>query len=330
MTRHDGWWLKATLCAALAMCAGVATADPTPVDTVPRIGFVSPIAPGPRDQAFLRGLREQGYEPGSGLTVEMRFAEGHPERLPGLIDELVRLNVNVLAVGATIGAKAAKRATTTIPIVFAGSSDPVAGGLVKNLARPEGNITGFSLAYGGEFAGKWLELLKLALPDASHFAVLWSSSNAAARQFVTGIEDAARTLKVRVDVHHAANPAELDQALTAIGRSAARGLIVTPSPFAASSQARLVQYTASRRLPAIYFVEDFVEAGGFMSYGPSISDTYRQAASYVARILKGAKPADLPVVQPTRFELAINLKTARAIGIRFPEDILLRADKVIE
>lgn len=299
-------------------------------EEIPRIGFVSPTSPGPRNVAFLRGLEDLGYVEGRNISVVMRFAAGRPEQLPGLIDELIQRKVDVLVVGATIGAKAAKRATTTIPIVFAGSSDPVAGEIVTNLARPGGNITGFSLAYGGGFAGKWLELLQQVNPNVSHFAVLWSSSNVAARQFVAEIEAAARILRVRVDAHHAANLSELDAALVTIGNSGAKGLIVTPSPFAATNQARLLKFAESRKLPAIYFVEDFVEAGGLMSYGPSITDTYRRAASYVDKILEGAKAGDLPVEQPTKFGLAINLNTARALGLDIPPSILHRADRVIE
>jgi len=304
--------------------------ESTRPDNIPLVGFVSPTAPGPRDEAFRRGLQDLHYVEGQDISIEMRFAAGHPERLASLIDELIRLKVDVLVAGATIGAKAAKRATSTIPIVFAGSSDPIAGGIVSNLAHPEGNITGISLAYGGEFAGKWLELLKQVDPGATNFAALWSSSNSAATQFVRELEAAAKVLGVRVAAHHASNLAELDEAFAVIRHSNARGLIVTPSPFAATNRLKMVKFAASRKLPAIYFVEDFVKAGGLMSYGPSIADTYRRAARYVDRILKGAKPSSLPVERPTKFELAINLKTARALGVTFPQPILTRADKVIE
>ncbi|TAK51102.1 MAG: ABC transporter substrate-binding protein [Betaproteobacteria bacterium] len=295
-----------------------------------RIGFVSPTRPGQRNEAFLQGLREHGYVDGRDIVVEMRFADGRPERLPGLVQELLRLDIDVLVVGATIGARAAKKATSAVPIVFAGSSDPVAGGIVTNLARPGGNITGFSTAYGDGFAGKWLELLKEAVPSVSSVAVLWSSSNAAASRFVTELQAAARELQVNVGVYHAANLAELDKALAAIGGSGAQGLIVTPSPFAATQRDRLVEFAASKRLPAVYFVENFPDAGGLMSYGPSIADTYRRAASHVDKILKGARPGDLPVEQPTRFQLVVNLRTAQALGLTVPRVLLLRADRVID
>jgi putative ABC transport system substrate-binding protein len=299
-------------------------------DRIYRIGFVSPTPPGRRNEAFLQGLRELGYVEGHDLHIEMRFAEGRSDRLPALVEELIRLKVDVLVVGATIGARAARKATTTIPIVFAGSSDPVAGGVVANLARPEGNITGISLAYGDGFAGKWVELLREAAPGVSHVAAVWSSSNAAAARFVQELQVAARMLKVRLDVHHATNLRELDAAFVAIGSSGAQGLVVTPSPFAATNLDKLVQFAASTRLPAMYFVEDFADAGGLMSYGPSIADAYRRAATHVDRILKGAKPGDLPVEQPTKFELIVNLKTAKTLGLSIPGSILLRADRVIE
>lgn len=299
-------------------------------ERVYRIGFVSPTSPGARNIAFLHGLRDLGYVEGQNISVELRFAEGQPERIPGLLDELIRLKVDVLVVGATIGASAAKKATATIPIVFAGSSDPVAGGIVAILARPGGNITGVSLAYGDGFAGKWLELLKEAAPNVSHFAALWSSSNAAAAKFVKELQVAARVLNASLDVHQAANLPELDDALAAIGRSGARSLIVTPSPFAATQRDKLVQFAASTGLPAMYFADDFADAGGLMSYGPSIDDAYRRAAVYVDKILKGAKPGDLAVEQPTRFELTINLRTARALKLKIPQSVLLRADRIIE
>jgi putative ABC transport system substrate-binding protein len=312
------------------LIASARAAEARPAAKIHRVGFVSPTAPGARDEAFVNGLRELGYVDGRNVRLVMRFAEGRPERIAGLVDELVRLEVDVMVVGATIGARAAKSATASIPIVFAGSSDPVAGGIVRNLARPEGNVTGTSLAVGEAFAGKWLELLEEAIPNLGHAAVLWSSSNPAARRFVDEIRNAARKLHVTVDVHHAATAAELDVALAAIAGSGARGLVVTPSPFAAASQERLVSFAADRRLPAIYFAEDFAIAGGFMSYGPSIAEAYARAAGYVDRILRlGARPADLPVGQPERFELVVNAATARALGLTVPHTILLRA-RVIE
>jgi putative ABC transport system substrate-binding protein len=296
----------------------------------PKIGFVSSTAPGVRSEAFLQGLREQGYVDGRNVHVELRFADGRPDRFSVLVEELLRLNVDVLVVGSTLGARAAMKATTHVPIVFAGASDPVAGGVVANLARPGGNITGFSLAFGDGLAGKWLELLKETVPGVTHAAVLWSPSNPAASNYVREVEAAARKSNLRLDVHQAADDPQLDAALEAIGRSGARGLVFIPSPFAVRNQDRLVQFAAARRMPAIYFAEEFVEAGGLMSYGPSYADAYRKAAGYVVRILEGTKPGDLPVQQPTKFDLVVNLKTARTLGLEVPRAVLVRADRVIE
>jgi putative ABC transport system substrate-binding protein len=318
------------LVAGGALLVAPAAAEAQRAERVYLIGFVSPTSPGARNVAFMHGLRELGYVEGQNVRIEMRFAEGQPERLPGLLDELIRLKVDMLVVGATIGARAAKSATTTIPIVFAGSSDPVAGGIVSNLARPGGNITGISLAYGDGFAGKWLELLKEAAPNVSHFAALWSSSNEAAAKFVKELQVAARVLSARLDVYQAANLPELDDALATIGRSSARGLIVTPSPFAATQRDKLVQFAARAALPAMYFADDFADAGGLMSYGPSIDDAYRRAAAYVDKILKGANPGELSVEQPTRLVLTVNLRTARTLGLKTPQSVLLRAARIIE
>lgn len=310
--------------------AGPRTLLGQPAQRVHRVGLVSPTSPGARSEAFLAGMKALGYTEGHNVRIEMRFADGQADLLPGLVAEVLQQKVDVLVVGATIGARAAKNASSTIPIVFAGSSDPVAGGIVSNLARPEGNITGFSLAFGDGFAGKWLELLKEVSPRVTQFAALWSSSNPAAARFVKELQTMARTLNVRLDAHRASSLPELDASLAAIASSTARGLIVMPSPFAVSKKETLVQFAADRRLPAIYFAEDFAVAGGLMAYGPSVTDSYRRAAMHVDKILKGAKPADLPVEQPTRFELVINLKTAKALGLTIPQALLLRADEVIQ
>ena len=230
----------------LSVAAAPLVAKAQQVGRVYQIGFVSPTSAGPRNVAFVQGLRELGYVEGRNVTIAMRFAEGEAERFPGLVEEVIRLKVDVLVVGSTIGASNDKKATSTIPIVFAGSSDPVAGGIVANLARPGGNITGVSLAYGGSFAGKWLELLKAAAPNVSHFAALWSSSSGAAASFVTELRGASRALKVKLDVHNATNLLELDEAFATISSGDARGLIVTPSPFASTNRDKLVQFAASK------------------------------------------------------------------------------------
>lgn len=315
---------------AVAQIGAAHAADVQRSERQYRIGFVSPTGPGSRDDAFVRELHRLGLVDGRNVRIEKRFADGRPERIPAFVDELIGLKVDVLVVGATVGARAARQATTTIPVVFAGSSDPVAGGILTNLARPEGNLTGTSLAVGERFAGKWLELLREAAPHVARVAVLWSASNPAAARFVAELEAAAGRLGVTLDVHQAANAAELERALASIAGSKAQGLIVTPSPFAAASQNRLVAFAASARLPAVYFTEDFPAAGGLMSYGPSIAEAYERAAGYVDRILRtGAKPADLPVRQPERIELVVNRSAAKALGLGLPDSILLRA-RVVE
>ncbi len=317
--------------AAVLLVAGSVTALAQPAPRVYRIGFVSPTSSGPTIDAFRQGLRELGYVEGQNVIVEARFAEGWSERLPELVAEVLRLKVDVLVVGSTLGALAAKRATTTVPIVFAGLIDPVATGIVASLARPGGNITGATFGIGGAgFSGKWVEVLKKAAPDVSHVAALLNPANPASAPLVSEMQTAARALNVRLDVLDAGNPTKLDRAFAAIGTSGARGVIVSNEPFFFANRAKLVQFAASKRLPAIYFTRDFVDAGGLMSYGSSVADSYRRAARYVDKILKGAKPADLPIEQPTKFELVINLKTARALRLTIPQPLLVRADQVIE
>jgi putative ABC transport system substrate-binding protein len=272
-----------------------------------------------------------GYVEGKNVIVEARFAQGRSERLPELIAEVLRLRIDALVAGSGLGALAAKRATKTVPIVFAGVSDPVALGIVASLARPGGNITGATFGIGGtDFGGKWVELLKGAIPDVSHVAVLWNSTSLSTAALLPGIQSAARTLNVKLDLLDAGNRTKLDRAFAAIGASGARGIIATPDPFFNVNRARLIQFAARTRLPAVYYSSFYAEAGGLMAYGSSLEDSYRRAATYVDKILKGAKPGDLPIEQPTKFELVINLKTAKALGITIPQSVLLRADRVIE
>jgi len=320
----------ATVAAALLLAASVAV-QAQQAARVYRIGFVSPTSPGPTIHAFGRALRGLGYVEGQNVIVEPRFAEGRSDRLAELIAEVIRLKVDVLVVGSTLGALAAKRATTTVPIVFAGLIDQVGPGIVASLARPGGNITGVTFGIGGAgFAGKWVELLKEAGPDVSHVAALWNSANPASAPLVREMQAAARTLNVRLDALDAGNLTKLDRAFAVISTSGARGVIVTADPFFHANRAQIVQFVARKRLLAVYFTKDFVDAGGLMAYGSSIADSYRRAATYVDKILKGAKAADLPIDQPTRFELVINLKTARALRLTIPQSLLLRADQVIE
>ena len=319
--------------AAVLLLADAAQAQQTA--RVYRIGSVYQTPPSTAkvafSDAFRQRLRELGFVEGKNLIVEERSAEGRPERLPELVAEVLRLKVDVLVVGSTAGALAAKRATTTVPIVFAGVLDPLGGGIVTSLARPGGNITGVTWGAGGPaFAGKWVQLLKEAVPSLSHFAVLSNSANLANAPFVPEIQAAARTLKMKIDVLDARNATDLDRALATIGASGVQGIIVLPDPIFLPNRFKLLQFAASKRLPAVYSIKMFADAGGLMSYGGSLEDSWRGAATYVDKILKGAKPADLPIEQPTRYELVINLKAARALGLTIPQSLLLRADHVIE
>ena len=298
-----------------------------------RIGYVTPSSRSadPSFAAFRQGLSELGYVEGKNVIVEARFAEGRIDRVPDLVAELIGLKVDVLLAGSPVSAVAAKKASTNVPIVFAGVGDPVASGIVASLARPGGNVTGVASGAGvASFGGKWLELLSEAVPGISQVAVLANRSNPTNSPFLKGIEAAARTMKVKLDILDAGNATDLDRALAAIGASKAQGMIVTSDPFLYNTRSTLVQFAASKRLPAVYFFKPFADAGGLMSYGASLEGSYRRAAAYVDKILKGAKPADLPVEQPTKFELVINLKTAKTLGIRIPQSILIRADSVIE
>jgi putative ABC transport system substrate-binding protein len=300
-------------------------------EKVYRIGFVGSASAGSPLDAFRQALGALGYVEGKNVVVEARFAEGRPERLPELVTHMLRQNVDVLVVGSTPGALAAKKATTTIPIVFASLFDPVGAGIVASLARPGGNITGAAIGVGGSgLGGKWVELLKELVPGIFHIAVLWNPANPASAASVGEIQAAARAMKVRLDVLDAANTTTLDRAFTAIGASGAQALIVTNDPFFTPNRARLVQFAASKRLPAMYYFKSFADEGGLMVYGASVEDSYRRAATYVDKILKGAKPAELPVEQPTKFELVINLKTAKALGLTIPRSVLVRADEIIQ
>jgi putative ABC transport system substrate-binding protein len=268
---------------------------------------------------------------GQSVIVEQRFAQGRSERLPELVDELIKRKVDVLVVGSSLGALAAKRATTTVPIVFAGLIDPVAPGIVTSLARPGGNITGATFGIGGAgVAGKYVELLREAAPGTAYIAALWNSVSPHSAPLVREMQNAARALHVRLEEHDAGTATKLEAALAAIGRSGARGLIVSNDPFFFVQRGKLVQFAKGKRLPALYFAKEFVEAGGLMSYGPSLADSYRRAAKYVDKILKGEKPADLPIDQPTRFELVINRATARDFKLTIPPSLLARADEIIE
>jgi putative ABC transport system substrate-binding protein len=303
---------------------------------VARIGYLTGtnLAANPHlHEAFRQGLRDLAYVEGRNLVIEYRDAEGKPERLPALAAELVALKVDVIVTGGgTPTALAAKQATRTLPIVFAFAADPVTSGLVTSLARPGGNITGLSILTT-ELVGKCLELLKQAVPGVSRVAVLWSPGALGERtekDMLKGADVAGRALGVRLQFVEARGPADFDRAFADMTKARTGALTVLPSAMFVNERRRLVDLAAKNRLPAVYPWREFVDAGGLMSYGPNVADLFRRAATYVDKILKGAKPADLPVEQPTKFELVINLKTAKALGLTIPPSLLGRADEIIQ
>ena len=299
---------------------------------VPRIGFLS--ARPPTDNpyfidSFRQGLRELGYVEGQNIAIEYRFAAGRPERLPALAAELVRLKVDVIVTGGPPAPEAAKQATGTIPIVFAVAADPVAVGLVASLARPGRNITGLA-SISPELIGKQLELLKEVVPNISRVAVLQNPSNDSHPHTLRQAEGAARGLGVQLQIVQARTPPEIDAAFAAMRSQRAGGILVLRDPLFLTQRTQIAALAAKTRLPAVYGFREEAEAGGLMAYGASVPFMYRHAAIYVDKILKGAKPADLPVEQPTKFELVINLKTAKALGLTIPSSLLQRADEVIQ
>jgi putative ABC transport system substrate-binding protein len=300
---------------------------------VPRIGFLA-LNPGANPhlrEAFLQGLRDLGYVEGRNVVIEYRSAEGKLERLRALAAELVALKVDVIVTGGgTPTALAAKEATRTLPIVFTSATDPVTDGLVTSLAHPGGNVTGLS-NLAPELVGKCLEQLKEAVPQVSLVAVLWQPGAVGGRtDMLKPAEVAARALGVRVQFVEARGPADFDRAFSDMTRARAGALAVLGSAIFNSERRRLVDLAAKHRLPTVYTSRDFVDAGGLMTYGVNLADLFRRAAAYVDKTLKGTKPGDLPVEQPTKFELMINLKTAKALGLTIPPSLLQRADEVIE
>ena len=301
----------------------------------PVIGFLVLGRPEPAnrfDAMFRQGLRETGYVEGENVKFENRFAEGKPERLPALAAELVGLKVDVIvAAGGTRGALAAKQTTTTIPIVFVGVGDPVAEGLVTTLARPGGNITGFS-AIGPELIGKWLELLKEAVPGVTLIALLLNpdAEPHAKEARLKEADAAARALGVRLEVFEARGPEDFEGVFSHIADAHAGALVVQTTPVFNFEHKRLMELAAKYRLPTVFTWPYYAAAGGLMSYGPDVADIDRRAGIYVGKILKGIKPADLPVEQPTKFKLVINLKTAKLLSLTLPPSLLGRADELIE
>jgi putative ABC transport system substrate-binding protein len=280
-------------------------------------------------EGFRQGLRELGWVESQNIAIAYRWAEGRYDQLPDLAVELVRLKVDVIVTAGTAGSLAAKQATKTIPIVMVSVGDPVGSGLVASLARPGGNITGTAFM-STEVKPKLLDLLKQAVPGATRVAVLWKPTNPSHGLALRTVEVVAQSLRVQLQLLEAEGPDEFDRAFAAMTRERAEALIVLLDTVFREQRTRIVDLAAKSRLPAIYEGREFVDAGGLMAYGPSVPDLFRRAATYVDKILKGAKPADLPVEQPTKFELFINLKTAKALGLTIPQTILIRADEVIQ
>jgi len=318
------------LCAILlVLCGSVAAQQPT---KIPRIGYLitsSPSAIAPRMDAFQQGLRELGYVEGKNIVIERRHGEGKLERLPGLAAELVRLNVDVLVTSGPTATRPAKEATSTIPIVMTFDDDPVGSGFVASLARPGGNITGLS-TLAPEISGKQLELLKEIIPRLFRVAVFGTSTRQGTAQALKEMELAAGAFAVKLQYLDIEDPKDTATAFRAASKGRADALLVLQSPVFNSQRAQIADLAQKNRLPAAYPRQEFVEDGGLMSYGASISDLDRRAATYVDKILKGAKPADLPVEQPIKFEFIINLKAAKQIGLTIPPNVLARADKVIK
>jgi putative ABC transport system substrate-binding protein len=280
-------------------------------------------------EALRGGLRDLGYVEGKNIVIECRGAEGKYDRLLDLATDLVRLKVDVLVTSGTAATQAAMQATTTIPIVMVGTGDPLRSGLVASLARPGGNVTGLT-QLGAEVAGKRLQILKDTVPNVSRVAFLWSRANASHIPYLNDLQAAARGLRLTLQSVEVQELHEFESVFAGMMRERPDALIVTADATHQRRQAWIVDFAAKRRLPTMYQLKEYVEAGGLMSYGTSIADHYRRAATYVDKVLKGAKPADLPVEQPTKFELVINLKTAKALGLTIPQTILHQADQVIQ
>jgi putative tryptophan/tyrosine transport system substrate-binding protein len=319
-----------TLSLILASFAGEAQ---TP-GKVPRVGYLHPGSPSDplrqrRLEAFRQGLRDLGYVEGQNIAIESRWAEGQYDRYPALAADLVRLKVEVIVAVTGAATQAAQQATRTIPIVMSAVADPVGSGLVASLARPGGNVTGLT-GMSPDLVGKQLQLLKQVVPEVSRVALLRHPDNLASQALLREAEAAARILGLRLQILEARNPQEIDSALTAMTRERAGALLIIPDALFGNQRRQIAELAIKGRLPSLFNIGEYAEAGGLMVYGPNFLDSERRAATYVHKILQGARPADLPVEQPAKFELVINLKTAKAIGLTIPPSVLGRADQLIE
>ena len=324
----------ATAVVLLLLSAFLNTAAAQPPEKVPRVGYLlGGSHSDPQRQrlleAFRQGLRELGYVEGQNIAIESRWAEGKDDRFPALAADLVRSKVDVIVAGSGAATQAAQQATRTIPIVMSTVADPLGSGLVASLARPGGNVTGMTVM-SPDVAGKQLELLKEVVPKLSRVALLTNPDNPSSARFVREAEAAARALGVRLQSLEARNPQEIDGAFAAMTRERAGALLILPDVIFLSQRRQMAELATKRRLPAVYGVREYAEAGGLMAYGANYIDLVRRAATFVDKILKGAKPGDLAVEQPTKFELVINLRTAKAIGLTIPPSLLQRADQIID
>ena len=316
----------------LGAAAGSRASLAQPQGKIWRVGF---LWPGPASlssqnaDAFLRGMRELGYVEGTNLVIEWRFADGKLERLPALAAELVQLKVDVIVAVASPAIGAAQKETTTIPIVMAITGDPVGSGFVKTLARPGGNITGLS-NMGGDTGAKLLELLLTVVPKASRVAVLLTPTSTTYRTILENVQAAAQKVGVKTLVAEASSSQEIDNAFSMMVREKADAVIVGSSSFFNQQRRQIAELALGYRIPSMFALRTNVEAGGLISYGQNIADDFRRSATYVDKIFKGANPGEMPVEQSTRFQLVVNLKTAKALGVTIPQTILLRADEVIE
>ena len=317
---------------ASAMCWPSAARAADPDQKVVRLGFVGPSSPStapPAIAALWERLSELGWVEGKNLVVERRWAEGRYDRLPALFAEVLALKIDVLVTYTTFGGIAAKKATSTVPIVDAVMGQPVQSGLAQSLSRPGGNLTGLSLGWGEGIGGKWLELLQESVPRLSTVAVITSDARPpVTRAMIKELEDVAATRRLKLRIIEAQTPEGFDRAFDQARRQA-QAVVVFSDPIVMAHRERITALAAKHRLPAMYALREYTEVGGLMAYGPDLAGMFRRAADYVDKILKGAKPGDLPIEQPTRYVFVVNLKTAKALGLTIPESILLRADEVI-
>jgi putative ABC transport system substrate-binding protein len=323
----------ATIAAAFVLFAAPLAVEAQPPGKVYRVGILtnkaSDSAEARQWQAFRLGLRERGWIEGENIVLEYRWTEGNFARLPELVADLVRIRVDLIVARSSAWVQPAKEATSSIPIVFLTHADPVGSRHVASLARPGGNITGLAVLMT-DLAPKELELLSTAVPVAKRIAVLWSPDTPSHPPALKAVEEAGRTLRVQVQAVGARTAAELEGAFAAMARARAQAVMVLGNPLFFAERQRVAELAIKHRLPTMSNLKDIVEAGGLMSYSPNWDDLYRRGAVYVDKIFKGAKPADLPVEQATKFELVINLKTAKALGLTIPQSVLARADQIIE